>query len=66
MIISDLSYETAADVNIVGGKKKRGFTALAEAQSTILGGKGFTKTFTETSIAPGFGGTSYSMSFAKL
>jgi hypothetical protein len=66
MIISDLSYEVVTNANIVGGARRRGLTALAEAQATVLGGKGFTKTFTEASIAPGFGATSYSMSFAKL
>jgi hypothetical protein len=66
MIISDLSYEAATNANILGGGKRKSLTALAEAQSTVLGGKGFTKTLTTASIAPGFGATSYSMSFAKL
>jgi hypothetical protein len=66
MIISDLSYEVATNANIVGGNKKKSLTALAEAQATILGGKGLIKTLTTVSIAPGFGATSYSMSFAKL
>jgi hypothetical protein len=66
MIISDLSYEAATNANIVGGARRKTLTALAEAQSTVLGSKGFTKTLTTVSIAPGFGATSYSMSFAKV
>jgi hypothetical protein len=72
MIISDLSYATVSDANVIGGGKKPApkkyyppvALALAGAGSTAIGYKAFTLTYTNTEAVAGVGASSVSGSIA--
>jgi hypothetical protein len=72
MIISDLSYATVADANVIGGTKKKPAPkkyppfalAVAGADSLALGKYTATVTYTSTTAVAGVGSTSSSFSAA--
>jgi hypothetical protein len=73
MIISDLSYATVVDANVIGGTKKKPAPkkyyppvaiALAGAESLALGKYTATATYTSTTAVAGVGSSSSSASAA--